>query len=104
MIAIPLFVELVETAFLSAWYFNKRCQMGSINQNRALHELFDWGNISWKKTQKIYPKSDEELVKKKREQINYILSKNKAGIESGEIIVFFLDECPLLHGEETGYV
>jgi putative transposase len=61
-------------------------------------------NISWKKTQKIHAKSDEELVKKKREEINEILSKNKAGIESGEIIVFFLDECHLLHGALTGYV
>ena len=50
------------------------------------------------------PKSDEELVKKKREEINEILSKNKAGIESGEIIVLFLDECHLLHGDVTGYV
>ena len=30
--------------------------------------------------------SDEELVKKKREEINNILSENKAAIESGEII------------------
>jgi putative transposase len=57
-----------------------------------------------KKTQKINPKTDEKLVKRKREQINEILSKNKAGIESGEIIVLFLDECHLLHGDLTGYV
>ncbi|MEG4087714.1 IS630 family transposase [Microcoleus sp. POL10_C6] len=67
-------------------------------------ELFAAANISWKKTQKINPKSDEELVKKKREEINDILFKNKAGIESGEIIVLFLDECHLLHGDLTGYV
>jgi len=75
-----------------------------INQNRALHELFAQANISWKKSQKVNPKSDEELVKKKREEINEILSLNKAGIESGEIIVLFLDECHLLHGDLTGYV
>ena len=57
-----------------------------------------------KKTQKITPKTDKKLVKRKREQINEILSKNKAGIESGEIIVLFLDECHLLHGALTGYV
>ena len=78
--------------------------MWAINQNRALHELFARANISWKKTQKLNPKSDEELVKKKREEINDILSKNKAGIESGEVIVFFLDECHLLHGDVNGYV
>ncbi|MEG3900366.1 hypothetical protein QT989_32810, partial [Microcoleus sp. SVA1_B6] len=32
------------------------------------------------------------------------LLKNKAGIECGEIIVLFLDECHLLHGDLTGYV
>ena len=62
-----------------------------------------WRRSPGKKTQKINPKSDEELVKKKREEINNILSQNKAGIESGEIIVFFLDECHLLHGDINGY-
>jgi putative transposase len=57
-----------------------------------------------KKTQKTNPKFDKELVKKKTEEINDILFKNKAGIESGEIIVLFLDECHLLHGDLTGYV
>ena len=71
---------------------------------QSYYELFARANISWKKTQKVNPKSDEELVKKKREEINEILSKNKSGIKSGEIIVLFLDECHLLHGEETGYV
>ena len=71
---------------------------------QSYYKLFDRANISWKKTQKINPKSDEELVKKKREEINDILAKNKAGIESGEIIVLFLDECHLLHGDLTGYV
>ncbi|UNU21970.1 hypothetical protein D0A34_26790 [Microcoleus vaginatus PCC 9802] len=36
--------------------------------------------------------------------MNETLSKNKTGIESGEIIVLFLDECHLLHGDLTGYV
>ncbi|WP_228056115.1 hypothetical protein [Microcoleus sp. LEGE 07076] len=58
-----------------------------------------WRRLPGKKTQKINPKSDTELVKKKREEINNILTKNKAGIESGQIIVFFLDECHLLHGD-----
>ena len=71
---------------------------------QSYYELFARGNISWEKTQKINPKSDEELVKKKREEINEILSKNKASIEIGEIIVLFLDECHLLHGDLTGYV
>jgi putative transposase len=33
---------------------------------QSYYELFARANISWEKTQKINPKSDEELVKKKR--------------------------------------
>ena len=61
---------------------------------QSYYELFDLAKISWKKTQKTNPKSEVELVKKKTEEINDILFKNKAGIEYGEIIVFFLDKCP----------
>jgi transposase len=71
---------------------------------QSYYELFARANISWKKTQKTNPKFDKELVKKKTEEINDSLFKNKAGIESGEIIVLFLDECHLLHGDLTGYV
>jgi len=47
--------------------------------------------ITWKKTQKINPKSDEKLVKKKREEINNIFSQNKAGIDRiwGNNSIFF---------------
>jgi putative transposase len=71
---------------------------------QSYYELFDRAKISWKKTQKTNPKFDKKLVKKKTEEINDFLFKNKAGIESGEIIVLFLDECHLLHGDLTGYV
>ena len=57
-----------------------------------------------KKTQKINPKFEKEVVKKKREEIKDIFLQNKAGRESGETIVLFLDECHLLHGDLNGYV
>src|SRR4028118_412685 len=66
---------------------------------QSYYELFKRAKISWKKTQKTNPKFNKELVKKKRKEINNVLFKNKAGIESGEIIVLFLDECHLLHGD-----
>src|SRR4028118_2388909 len=66
---------------------------------QSYYELFGRAKISWKKTQKTNPKFDKELVKKKRKEINNVLFKNEAGIESGEIIVLFLDECHLLHGD-----
>jgi transposase len=79
-------------------------EFGVIYKSRqSYYELLSMAKITWKKTQKINPKLDEELVKKKREEINNTLFKNSAGIESGEIIVFFLDECHLLHGDINGY-
>jgi putative transposase len=71
---------------------------------QSYYKNFNRAKINWKKTQKTNPKFDKELVKKKTEEINDILFKNKAGIESGKIIVLFLDECHLLHGDLTGYV
>ena len=58
----------------------------SYKSKRSYYKLFAAANISWKKTQKINPKADDDLVKKKREEINDILSKNQAGIKSGEVI------------------
>ncbi|WP_293262410.1 IS630 family transposase [Microcoleus sp. PH2017_21_RUC_O_A] len=70
---------------------------------QSYYELLSMAKITWKKTQNINPKSDDELVKLKREEINNTLSENKAGIESEETIVFFIDECHLLHGDINGY-
>jgi len=48
--------------------------------------------------------STSELVKKKREEINDFLSQHQAEIESGQLVVFFLDECHLLGDDACGYV
>src|SRR6476469_3077310 len=58
---------------------------------QSYYELFARAKISWKKTQKLNPKFDEKLEKKKAEEINNILFKNKAGKESGQIIVLFIN-------------
>jgi putative transposase len=71
---------------------------------QSYYKLFEQANITWKKSQKVNPKFDEDQVKKKREEINEMLSKQREGIESGEVIVFFLDECHLLYGDVNGYV
>jgi transposase len=71
---------------------------------QSYYELFEQGRISWKKSQKANPKFDEKLVKKKRKEINEFLGKHKTEIESGEIVVFFVDECHLLNGDVCGYV
>jgi transposase len=71
---------------------------------QSYYELFEQGRISWKRSQKVNPKFDEELVKKKREEINKFLTKHKTEIELGKMAVLFLDECHLLNGDICGYV
>jgi putative transposase len=71
---------------------------------QSYYDIFKSANISWKRTQKSNPKFNEELVKKKTEEINDVLAKNQAEIESGRTVVLFLDECHLLHGDICGYI
>jgi transposase len=71
---------------------------------QSYYTLFSQAGISWKRSQSINPKSDPELVKKKREEIQAFIHQNQAEIESGQLIVFFLDECHLLWGDVCGYV
>ena len=71
---------------------------------QSYYDLFELGKISWKRSQKVNPKFDEELVKKKREGINTFLAKHKAEIELGEMIILFIDECHLGSGDVCGYV
>ena len=80
-------------------------QYGIIYKSKqSYYALFNLANISWKRSQKVNPKSDEELIKKKAKEINAILAKNKSEIESGETIVLFQDECHLLNIDICGYI
>ncbi len=80
-------------------------QYGVIYQSKqSYYELLSDASISWKKSQKVNPKSDPELVKKKREQMQIFLAQNKNEIESGRLVIFFVDECHLLWGDVCGYV
>lgn len=60
--------------------------------------------ISWKKSQKLNPKANPELVKKNRQEIIDFLSQNFSAIEAGHLVVFFVDECHLLGDDVCGYV
>jgi transposase len=71
---------------------------------QSYYDLFELGKISWKRSQKSNPKFDDELVKKKREEINTFLARHKAEIEAGEMAVLFVDECHLRSGDICGYV
>lgn len=53
------------------------------------YHLFSLAKISGQKSQKSNPKFDQELVEKKKKEIQKVLAENKDEIESGEIIVLF---------------
>lgn len=48
---------------------------------QSYYNLMSEANISWKKSQKVNPSADPDLVQKKREEIQKFLADNKAEIE-----------------------
>jgi transposase len=62
----------------------------------SYYQLFNSAGISWKKSQKKHPKRDEELVKKKHQEICEILEEHARAIESRKLVVYLIDECHLL--------
>ena len=78
---------------------------GVIYQSKqSYYDLLSDAGISWKKSQKVNPSYDPELVKKKKKEIIDFLEQNQAEIEAGRLIVFFVDECHLLGDDVCGYV
>ena len=65
-------------------------QYGVIYQSKqSYYDLFEVAGISWKKSPKVNPKHDAELVKNQREEIQDFLQEHEAEIERGELVVFF---------------
>jgi len=63
---------------------------GVVYQSKqSYYELFAQAGIAWKKSQKVNPKHDVELVKAKREEIQDFLQAHEAEIEAGQLVVFF---------------
>lgn len=71
---------------------------------QSYYDLFAAAKISWKKSQKVNPKFDAELVAKKRQAICEFLGQHQAEIEAGQMVVLFIDECHLRWGDVCGYV
>lgn len=71
---------------------------------QSYYKLLDDARISWKKTQKMNPKKDDELVAARKSEIEAILEENRDDIEAGRLVVYMIDECHLLWGDACGYV
>src|SRR5919199_5737961 len=81
----------------------KRYQI-QFQSKASYYQLFKSAGISWKKSQKKNPKRDEELVKKKHQEICEILEEHRSAIESRKLVVYLIDECHLLWGDVCGYL
>lgn len=65
-------------------------QYGVVYQSKqSYYALFRAAGIRWKKSQKINPRFDAELVKNKREEIQEFLQEHQAEIDAGQLAVFF---------------
>lgn len=71
---------------------------------QSYYDLLKEGGLSWKRTEKINPKRNDDLVEQKRQEIQNILEERREEIESGKLVVLIADECHLLSGDTIGYV
>jgi putative transposase len=61
---------------------------------QSYYDLFSEAGITWKRSQKVKPKTEPEVVKK-QEEIQEFIRANHSEIESGHLVFPFLDECHL---------
>jgi len=66
------------------------------------YDLLAEAGITWERSQKVNPKAEPEVVKK-REEIQEVIRANQSEIESWRLVVLFLDECHLWWGNICGY-
>jgi len=55
------------------------------------------------KDSKKNPKRDDKLVEQRHQEICNLLEANRKEIESGNLVVYLIDECHLLWGDICGY-
>ncbi|MEH2237658.1 IS630 family transposase [Nostoc sp.] len=76
----------------------------TFESKQSYYDLFNEARISWKKSQANNPKYDSELVEVKKKEICDLLSVRRDEIDSGELVIFMVDECHLLWGDVCGYI
>ncbi|MBI1240806.1 IS630 family transposase [Chrysosporum ovalisporum Ak1311] len=76
----------------------------TFSSKQSYYDLFDDASISWKKTQANNPKYNQELVETQKKEICELLETRRAEIETGDLVVFMVDECHLLWGDIIRYV
>jgi transposase len=59
----------------------------------SYYKIYRKANITRQKAEKVNPRKDEEKVKQRNEEIQQILEEHREEIESGELVVYAIDEC-----------
>ena len=67
-------------------------------------ELLCEADFSYKKTQKVNPKTNDEQVDAKKREIQNLIIENKDDVKNSKLIIWMQDECHQLYGDTCGYV
>jgi transposase len=65
----------------------------------SYYKIYRKAKITRQKAEKVNPRKNEKEVKKSNEKINQILEDNREEIESGQLVVYAIDECHLMGGD-----
>lgn len=68
----------------------------------SYYKIYREAKITRQKAGKVNPKKDEEKIKKRNEEINQIMEEHREEIESGELVVYAIDECHLMGEDIVG--
>lgn len=73
------------------------------NSLKSYTQLLHEARFSYKKTQKINPKKDNDKVEAKKKEIQEIINLHQDEIKNGSIIIWMQDESHQLWGDACGY-
>ncbi len=74
------------------------------NSPKSYTDFLHEAKYSYKKTEKVNPKGDEEQIETKKKEIQSLVEENAEDIKNGSLIIWMQDECHQLWGDTCGYV
>ncbi len=74
--------------------------MSYLNRKKeSYYKIYRKAKITRQKAEKVNPRKNEKEVKKRNEKIHQLLEENRDKIESGQLVVYAIDECHLMGGD-----
>lgn len=65
----------------------------------SYYKIYKKAKITRQKAEKVNPRKNPEIVEKRNQEINQILSERRAELEAGTLIAYAIDECHLMGGD-----